>query len=54
MIELEDITSLFGLLESFTIALVVESFSFSSPFSRNSSVEVSVGVEDIVVELDVE
>jgi hypothetical protein len=49
MIEFGDITSLFGLLESFTIRLIVESFSFSSSFSRNSSVDVFVGVEAIVV-----
>ena len=54
MIEFGDITNLSGLLESFTIGLGIESFSVCSSFSRNSSVDVSVGVEAIVVEFEVE
>ena len=46
MIEFGDITILFRLLESFTIGLGVESFSFF----RNSLVDVSGCVEVIVVE----
>ena len=54
MIEVRDITNLSVLLESYTIGLGVESFSICSSFSRNSLVEVYVGVEDIVVEFEVE
>ena len=54
MIEFRDITNLFELLESFTIGLGVESFLICSSFSRNSSVDVFVGVEAIVVEFEVE
>jgi hypothetical protein len=49
MIEFGDITSFSGLLDSFTIGLGVESFSIFSSFSRNSFVNVSVGVEAIVL-----
>jgi hypothetical protein len=49
-----NITILFGLLESFTIGSGVESFLVYSSFSRNSSVGVSIGVEAIVVEFEVE
>ena len=54
MIEFRDITNLFGLLESFTIGLGIESFSFCLSFLRNSSTHVSVGVEAIVVGFEVE
>ena len=54
MIEFGDITILFGLLESFTIGLGIESFSFFLYFCRNSLVDVSVGVEAIVIGFEVE
>ena len=54
MIEFRDITSLSGLLESLTTRLGVESFLICSSLLRNSSIGVSIGVEDIAVELDVE
>ena len=54
MIEFGDITSFFGLLESFTIGLDVEFFLVCSSFLKNSSVDVSVGLEAIVVEFEIE
>jgi hypothetical protein len=54
MIEFKDITSLSRLLESFTIGLGVASISICSSFSKNSSVNVMVGVEAIIVEFEVE
>ena len=54
MIEFGDITSFYGLLESFSIGLGIESFFFCSSFSRNSLAHVFVGVEAIVVGFEVE
>ena len=54
MIEFKDITSLSGLLQPFTIGLGVESSSVCSSFLRNSLTNVSIGVEAIVVEFEVE
>ena len=54
MIEFRDITNFPGLLKSFTIGLGVDSFSICSSLSRNSPIVVSVNVEAIVVEVEIE
>ena len=54
MIEFRDITNFFGLLKSFTIGLGVDSFSIYSSLPRNSPIVVSINMEAIVVEVEVE
>jgi hypothetical protein len=54
MIEFKDITNLSRLVKPFTIGLGDEPFSICSSFSRNSLIVVSINVEAIVVEVEVE